>query len=505
MKIGLVYVKGAVPAFEDFGFLPTHLVKGNGLVKGERAHKVLDGLIIPGGSIMESGSLTLELGEEIHRMNQEGKFILGICSGFQALAHKTDIGRRSPCPIIKKGLGILDVNFSPLISNDRVEATIVEESFLTRGLCGETITGFHCHTYGQLEGEGSTILKSEIKRVNYSDNPQEVVAGVKNLEGNVVGTMLHGSLDENPPLVKNILEFLGASEKQTQGIYNANKELLKKIKQEIGIETGLKRSKTTPEVMNQKKFQKDADRIPPTLMIASTGSDSGKTFISTGLGGAFYKKGLKVAILKVGPDIRDIVPALYLTKGKMEKYSSIKIGHLGWMELPATLENLKKDQFDLVIVEGVMGVFTGILNEKIPYSGAEIARGANIPVIMVSGCNKGGIETAAVDVASQVKLLQKMGIKVPGIILNRVYNQDIFNRVKKYIKKDTGVEQVMAMPKVKMKERGTTPEVEIKLEEFCISALKTVEEHLDLNQILIMAQNPEFRGYFTFRDIENFF
>ncbi|GAB6055572.1 AAA family ATPase [Methanobacterium movens] len=503
MKIGLVYVKGAVPGFEDFGFLPTHLLKGNGMVKGEKAHKVLDGLIIPGGSIMESGSLTGELGEEIHRMNQEGKFILGICSGFQVLAQKTDIGRRSPCPIIKEGLGILDVSFSPLISNDQVEATIVDESFLTRGLRGETISGFHCHTYGQLEGEGSTILKSKIKRVNYSDSPQEVVAGVKNLEGNVVGTMLHGCLDENPALVENILEFLGASEKQVQGIYNDNKELLKKIKQEVGIETGLKPFETVNKTMN--KFREGADRIPPTLMIASTGSDSGKTFISTGLAGALYKKGLKVAILKVGPDIRDIVPALYLTKGKMEKYSSIKIGHLGWMELSLALENLKKSQFDLIIIEGVMGVFTGILNEKIPYSGAEIALAANIPVIMVSGCNKGGIETAAVDVVSQVKLLEKMGIKVPGIILNRVYNQDIFHHVQKYIKKETLTRQVMALPKVKMKQRGTTPEVEIKLEEFCISALKTAEEHLDLNKILMMAHEPEFNGYLTREDIENFF
>jgi len=44
------------------------------------------------------------------------------------------------------------------------------------------------------------------------------------------------------------------------------------------------------------------------LMIASTGSGSGKTFISTGLAGALRKKGIKVGILKVGPDIRDIVP-----------------------------------------------------------------------------------------------------------------------------------------------------------------------------------------------------
>ena len=65
MKIGLVYVKGAVPGFENFGNLPTHLVKGNGLIEGKDAHQVLDGLIIPGGSIVESGSLTPELGHQI--------------------------------------------------------------------------------------------------------------------------------------------------------------------------------------------------------------------------------------------------------------------------------------------------------------------------------------------------------------------------------------------------------------------------------------------------------
>ena len=53
-KIGLLYVKGALPLFENFGNLPTHIVKTNGMVKGQKAHKVLDGLIIPGGSIIES-------------------------------------------------------------------------------------------------------------------------------------------------------------------------------------------------------------------------------------------------------------------------------------------------------------------------------------------------------------------------------------------------------------------------------------------------------------------
>ena len=120
MKIGLVYVKGAVPAFENFGNLPTHLVNFKGLVDGKKAHEVLDGIIIPGGSIVESESMTPELAAEINIMARNGKFVLGICSGFQALALKTDIGRKSPCPIEKEGLGLLDVSFSPMISNDRV-------------------------------------------------------------------------------------------------------------------------------------------------------------------------------------------------------------------------------------------------------------------------------------------------------------------------------------------------------------------------------------------------
>ena len=36
-RIGLVYVSGAVPGFEDFGNLPTDIVKENGLVDGLKA------------------------------------------------------------------------------------------------------------------------------------------------------------------------------------------------------------------------------------------------------------------------------------------------------------------------------------------------------------------------------------------------------------------------------------------------------------------------------------
>ena len=103
MKIGLTYVKGALPGYENFGHLPTDIVKTNGLVNGNKASEELDALIIPGGSIVESEGIPYdcELSKEIIKMSKEGKAIIGICSGFQLLANQTDVGRKSEIPIIK--------------------------------------------------------------------------------------------------------------------------------------------------------------------------------------------------------------------------------------------------------------------------------------------------------------------------------------------------------------------------------------------------------------------
>ena len=148
-RIGLVYLPGALPCFEEFGNLPTDLVREDALIKGKPASEALDMIIIPGGSFIESKSINNQLSKEILRMADAGKFVLGICSGFQVLAKDTDIGRLSSMPITRKGLGLLDVEFKPLICTDRVEATIVGKSFLTDKI-GNKVTGFHCHTYGEI-------------------------------------------------------------------------------------------------------------------------------------------------------------------------------------------------------------------------------------------------------------------------------------------------------------------------------------------------------------------
>lgn len=478
-RIGLLYIKGSLPAFEDFGNLPTDIIKKNGMVRGIPAHKVLDGVIIPGGSIIESGTITPEIEKEIKKIAEDGGFVLGICSGFQVLGKKTDVGRRSPIPIWKKGIGLLDVKFEPLINNDRVKAKIVGDCFLTKGLINKTIEGFHCHTYGKITTTEKPIFCSILKRTNYKDKRREVISGVSNDDGNVVGTLIHGCLDYNPELVDNIFSFLDLNEKEIIKIKEENKKLKNKIKREIGVDTNIFAKKKEKNSKNTR-----------FLMIAGISSGAGKTFITTGLAGVLRKKGFDVGIAKVGPDVRDITPALYLTKEKMGKYSSIKIGHLGWMELKDVINHMKR-KFDIVLIEGVMSILTGMLNEKVPYSAVEIAMAANIPVILVEACNKAGIETATLNLISHAKLLEKLGIKVKGIILNKVYDENIVKRIN--LSNFNGY--VFTMPKVILRERKSTPEVEISLENFSLKALEVVEKNIDINKIIKAAENVKFEGY----------
>ncbi len=492
-NIGLLYVKGSLPIFENFGNLPTHILKENGLVNGKKAHKFLDGLIIPGGSIIESQSIGNELKNEIRMMEKDGKFILGMCSGFQLLSNKIDIGRRSPCPIERDGLGILDVSFKPMIGTDRVEAEILQNSFLTQGMVGGKVTGFHCHTYGLIEGNAEPIFLSSVRRTDYQNNPRKILSGVKNDEGNVIGTMVHGCLDENTALVENIFRFIDASREDVLNIKAKNKELLTKIKSEVGIDTNIfvKSNKSTSKVQG----------LPKTLLVASTGSDSGKTFLTTGIVGVLRKKGYKVGVLKVGPDIRDIVPSLYLNKENMEKFSSIKIGGLGWMDLERILQELRRQNYDMILIEGVMSAFTGALNEKTPFSTVEIAKSAGIPVILVSSCSKGGIETAAVDIVGHIEVMKKLGVQTEGVILNRVYNESISKIASSFITRRTNVAVIGSFPKIKMTDRGNTPEVEIRLEEFCMHAMNTVEKYLNVDKLFKMAKIPKFNGYMSYKDI----
>ncbi|MBR0472070.1 MAG: AAA family ATPase [Methanosphaera sp.] len=493
VNIGILEVDGVLTLYEHFGHLPTNVVKSDGTIEnGKKAHEELDGLIIPGGTIVESETLTPELTEEINLINDNDGFILGMCAGFQILSKEVNVGRNSPVPIIREGLGLLDVTFEPLINTNKVNAEIVDDTTLfTKNLKNTTVTGFHCHTYGQIESNDKNVIYSDIQRANYRHQPKRVLSGVTNKKGNILGTTVHGLLDDNPAIVNNILEYIDAAN-QYDDIKARNKKLHEKVFNEIAINTG-----------NNYVPKKAHPEVPPMIMLMGTGSESGKTFLSSGIVGALRQRGIHTYVIKVGPDIRDLSPSLYVNKEKLEEWASIKIGDIGWMPLDQIIEHVKGKGYDLVLIEGVMSAATGLLNEKVPYSTAEIAYAGNIPVIMVSSVSKGGIETAAIDIEAHINLLKKMDVNTKGIILNRTYDDKIVGHVSDFLSNKSGISKnnIWSISKAKVENKGRVPEDYLQLENFTKAAIDVVNKDLDVMKFVELAEIPKFRNYLTFEEI----
>ncbi|WP_323737257.1 AAA family ATPase [Methanosphaera sp. ISO3-F5] len=493
VNIGILEVDGVLTLYEHFGHLPTNVVKSDGTIEnGKKAHEELDGLIIPGGTIVESETLTPELTEEINLINDNDGFILGMCAGFQILSKEVNVGRNSPVPIIREGLGLLDVTFEPLINTNKVNAEIVDDTTLfTKNLKNTTVTGFHCHTYGQIESNDKNVIYSDIQRANYRHQPKRVLSGVTNKKGNILGTTVHGLLDDNPAIVNNILEYIDAAN-QYDDIKARNKKLHEKVFNEIAINTG-----------NNYVPKKAHPEVPPMIMLMGTGSESGKTFLSSGIVGALRQRGIHTYVIKVGPDIRDLSPSLYVNKEKLEEWASIKIGDIGWMPLDQIIEHVKGKGYDLVLIEGVMSAATGLLNEKVPYSTAEIAYAGNIPVIMVSSVSKGGIETAAIDIEAHINLLKKMDVNTKGIILNRTYDDKIVSHVSDFLSNKSGISKnnIWSISKAKVENKGRVPEDYLQLENFTKAAIDVVNKDLDVMKFVELAEIPKFRNYLTFEEI----
>ena len=450
-------IKGSLPLFEDFGNLPTKIITENNY----KEIKDLDALIIPGGSLIESKSLNDDLKKEIINFNG---YIIGICSGFQILAKKIDIGRKSSVPIIKEGLGLLDVEFSPLVCTDRVEFE-VKKSIFGEGK-GE---GFHCHTYGNIEvvdKETKILTVSKVKKLNYKLGAEkEIISGA--FKGKVFGTMVHNFLD-NEFVRDNFLKHLGVTEDEKEEIFEKNKIIKDELKKRA------LKYRLNPKLLKENN-KKDVNKKRGIILLA-TSSNSGKTFLTTALSS---KLNGRVFVAKIGGDVRDIVPALYLLREKMTKYNSIKIGERGWVDVSKFLDYIKKSDYDYIIVEGVMGAFTAALKNISSY---QIAKKLGFPVYIVSACNISGIEGAFVEAMAYYSLLKDIGIKVEGVILNKVYDWNSFNKLKSLAEKHNI--KLYGVGKIANESRGLIPEVEIDYESFCRNAFN-VDLEIEIPEVEI--------------------
>jgi len=155
----------------------------------------------------------------------------------------------------------------------------------------------------------------------------------------------------------------------------------------------------------------------PAVVVAAPTSGSGKTTIATGLIGALRRAGSRVAPFKVGPDFID--PGYHgLAAGRPGRnLDSVLVPE----DLIGPLYRHGSRDADIAVVEGVMGLFDGRIDERftVPARGstAQVAGLLGAPVVLVVD-GRGQSHTIAAVLHGFTTFQQ--GVRIGGVILNRV-------------------------------------------------------------------------------------
>src|SRR5438034_195549 len=150
------------------------------------------------------------------------------------------------------------------------------------------------------------------------------------------------------------------------------------------------------------------------LIIAAPNSGAGKTTITLGLLAAFKRKGIGVRAAKAGPDYID--PAFHAAATGMQGFNLDT-----WAMPPPLLDALVGETVrdcELLVIEGVMGLFDGVPGPSGQAgAAADLAARFALPVLLV------------LDVAAQAQSAAAVvrgfsshdaNVRIGGVILNRI-------------------------------------------------------------------------------------
>jgi len=147
------------------------------------------------------------------------------------------------------------------------------------------------------------------------------------------------------------------------------------------------------------------------LVIAAPRSGSGKTLVTLGLLTALRRRGIVTAPAKTGPD--------YIDRAHLARAAGTEAINLDpWAMSPDRLRLLAHDHAaaaDLLVVEGVMGLFDGAADGT--GSTADLAATLKLPVILVVDAEKQGQSIAAL-VSGFAAF--RADVEIAGVIVNRV-------------------------------------------------------------------------------------
>ncbi|MGR3220152.1 MAG: cobyrinate a,c-diamide synthase [Candidatus Anammoxibacter sp.] len=176
------------------------------------------------------------------------------------------------------------------------------------------------------------------------------------------------------------------------------------------------------------------------VMIAGTHSGVGKTTITLGVMSILSKMGFKVQGFKSGPDYIDVSHHTAVTGNKSRNLDT-------WMMSDNSCRELfhrTAVKADISIIEGVMGLYDGSLNDGEKGSSAYLAKVLNAPIILVIDVK--GMAQSAGAIALGFQNYDK-NVQIKGIILNRVGSEKHFNTIRTIIESTAKIPVLGYLPR----------------------------------------------------------
>lgn len=223
----------------------------------------------------------------------------------------------------------------------------------------------------------------------------------------------------------------------------------------------------------------------PGVVIAAPASGSGKTLITLGLLRAFRRSGVAVRGLKTGPDYID--PAFHRAASGAPCLNIDPWGMKG--ESIDWLLQHAGDRADLLIAEGVMGLFDGAADGR--GSTADLAAIAGWPVILILDVSGQSGSAAAIVCGFQS---HRPDIRIGGVVLNRCGSTRHESMIRSAIRTLPDPPTVLgALPKdtnlsVPSRHLGLVQASENRdLDALIERAANWIETHVDLDQIRLLS------------------
>jgi cobyrinic acid a,c-diamide synthase len=221
------------------------------------------------------------------------------------------------------------------------------------------------------------------------------------------------------------------------------------------------------------------------LMIGAVRSGSGKTLLTLALLRELKRRGLRVRPYKVGPDYLD--GTYHKIASGVESYN-LDSWIMGKEYLLSHFFRTARD-YDIAVVEGVMGLFDGYEGST-RGSSAELAQILGIPVILVVDC--GGFSGSIAPLVYGFTHFNR-GVSVAGIILNNVASINHLNYLTSSLRGQTVpvVGWVFRDESLTLDHRhlGLITASSLPLDDGKINKLnKKVMKHIDIDKVLQLSE-----------------